>query len=335
MSKIKGVLVGCGFFAEYQMHAWEELGVDIVGVYNRTSSKAKNFEKKFNTKAFENIDKMIQECKPQFVDIVTPQDTHLEVVRQVAKHDVKIICQKPFANSMDEINEMISITKNNSLVIHENFRYQKPFLVAKDIINSGEIGDLFHAHLSFRSGFDVYKEQPYLAKIDRFTLMDIGSHIFDLARYLCGEVSELNCLSQRVNPKIKAEDAFYASLKHNNGVISSVDCSYFTTISPDPFPLTIANIEGDKGTIKIDSSYNLTLTTKQGQSVHCVRPEAPTWGNKDFSLVQDSVINFQKNYLDFLISGKIPPTNAQDNKKTMALVLASYKSAQNKTRIKI
>ncbi len=335
MNKIKGVLIGCGFFAENQMYAWQDLGIDIVGVYDTSFDKAKHFEKKFDTRAYHDIDTMLKECYPLFVDIVTPSNTHLDIIKQIVKYDVNIICQKPFAEDMDEILQMIDMTKDTSLVIHENFRYQKPFVVAKEMIEQGDIGELFYAHLSFRSGFDVYKAQPYLATIDRFTLMDIGSHLFDLARYLCGEVEELNCLTQRVNKKIKAEDTFYASLKHKNGIISNVDCSYYTTIDPDPFPLTIATFEGSKGSIKIDTSYTLTLTTKENQVTQNIRPETPRWGDKDFSLVQDSVISFQRNYIEALTSNTTPATYAIDNKKTMELVFAAYKSAEEQRRIKL
>ena len=42
--------------------------------------------------------------------------------------------------------------------------------------------------MSFRSGFDVFSGQPYLANGERFIIEDLGIHILDIARFLFGDV---------------------------------------------------------------------------------------------------------------------------------------------------
>ena len=63
------------------------------------------------------------------------------------------------------------------------------------------IGRPFWGRVSFRSGFDVYAAQPYLATDERFIIQDLGIHILDVARFLFGDVATLAATTQRVNPR--------------------------------------------------------------------------------------------------------------------------------------
>jgi predicted dehydrogenase len=49
-------------------------------------------------------------------------------------------------------------------MVHENFRWQTPIQAVKKVLESGAIGQPFWGRFSFRSGYDVFSGQPYLAK---------------------------------------------------------------------------------------------------------------------------------------------------------------------------
>ncbi len=68
------------------------------------------------------------------------------------------------------------------------------------MLDSGEIGEPFFGRISFRSGYDVFSGQPYLAEGKRFIIEDLGIHILDIARFLLGDVATLTARTQRVNP---------------------------------------------------------------------------------------------------------------------------------------
>ena len=101
--------------------------------------------------------------------------------------------------------------------------------------------------MSFRSGFDVYAAQPYLATDERFIIQDLGIHILDVARFLFGDVATLAATTQRVNPRIRGEDVATMLLAHESGVTSVVDCSYASRLPRENFPETLLEIEGDRG----------------------------------------------------------------------------------------
>jgi predicted dehydrogenase len=71
--------------------------------------------------------------------------------------------------------------------VHENFRWQTPIQAVHRAIAEGAIGTPFWGRFSFRSAFDVYRAQPYLAEGERFIIEDLGIHILDVARFVLGD----------------------------------------------------------------------------------------------------------------------------------------------------
>ena len=72
--------------------------------------------------------------------------------------------------------------------VHENFRWQAPIRALKTVIDSGEIGTPFRARIQFvfHKPF-VFENQPMLKTLEQLALADVGSHLFDLARFFFGD----------------------------------------------------------------------------------------------------------------------------------------------------
>ena len=87
-------------------------------------------------------------------------------------------------------------------LVHENFRWQSPFRALRAALDAGQIGTPQFLRLSFRHGFDIYANQPYLAQVRDLALTDVGLHLFDLARFLLGDVTSVGCQTQRLNPHV-------------------------------------------------------------------------------------------------------------------------------------
>lgn len=327
----RGVLIGCGFFARNHMQAWNGLaGVEIVAVCDIDVAKAKAMAADFGVSAFyTDAELMLRETKPHFADIATTSASHRQLVELAAFHHVAAICQKPFADTLADAEAMVAACAhaNVPLVVHENFRWQKPFMMMRQMIDSGQIGRPHFARFSFRHGYDNYKNQPYLAEIERFTIMDVGLHLFDLARHFMGDVEALSSTTQRLNPKVRGEDAFTALLKHQNGSTSICDCSFQSHRSPEPFPQTLAEIEGPLGSLILGADYSLAFHSAAGLVQINTAPEIPAWGAAPWHGIQDSVISFESHVLDVLSGRAEPQPSGADNLKTLALALAAYESA--------
>jgi D-apiose dehydrogenase len=332
MVKFKGALIGCGFFAINQMHGWNDLAnVEIVAICDRDLERLRVSGDQFGVeRRYESADQMFADGGFDFVDIATTVNSHRALVELAAKHKVPAICQKPFAPTLDDAKAMVAAAEMAGipLMIHENFRWQTPILAVKAALGSGAIGTPFWGRVSFRSGFDVFSGQPYLAKGKRFIIEDLGIHSLDIARYLFGDATLMTARTRRINPTIAGEDVATMLLDHENGVTSVVDVSYASKLPEDPFPETFVEIDGDRGTLRLGKDYRLVVHGPDGTTEKTVAPNLLPWATRPWHNIQESVALIQKHWVERLAAGTEPDTSGRDNLKTFALVEAAYLSAE-------
>lgn len=328
----RGLLIGCGFFAENHMHGWCDVdGADIVAVCDRDEKRAWDFAKRFNVPlVYTDAETALRATHPDFTDVATTVESHRELVEAALNSGSATICQKPFAETLEDAYAMVSRAKETSkpLFVHENFRWQQSMLALRDKLEEGVVGRTCFARVSFRSGYDVYAGQPYLAEAQRFTLMDVGLHLFDVSRFLLGDAENIHCRTQSLRDGIAGEDAFFATLQQLNGAIVAVDCSYFTIDVPDPFPQVLVRIEGSEGTLEVVEGYRLRLIRDGKVEEWNVEPDVPSWGSKPWHGVQDSVAAFERHVVRVLNGQEEPAPSGAHNLSTLAMALAAYRSAE-------
>lgn len=328
----RGVLIGCGFFARNHMHGWQAAeGAEIVAVCDLDPERAAAFGRDFKVeRIYVDAEAMLAAERPDFVDIATTVESHRPLVELAARYGALTVCQKPFAETYADGLAMVEAAEHAGvpLIVHENFRWQRPFRMLKEHLEAGAIGRPTFGRISFRHGFDVYANQPYLAEVRDLALMDVGLHLFDVARFLMGDITSVHCRTRRLNPKVKGEDAFLASLSHAGGMISSVDCSFFSQITPDPFPQTLTWLEGTEGTLAIDFDYQVRLHRDGRCEEFDGEAYVPDWGAKPWHVVQDSVEAFEAHVVDVLAGKSSPQPSGAHNLGTLAVTLAAYRSAE-------
>ena len=292
--RIKVGIVGCGFFATNHLHGWRDLqaeGADLVSVCDIDQTKADAAAKAFGTRPFSDLETMIAAAKPDVIDIVTQMGAHRALALIAAKHGLAAIVQKPLAPDWETSVEIVETARRAGtfLAIHENFRFQTPMLRVKAVLDAGEIGKPSWARLAFRTGFDVYKTQPYFLTEKRLAILDVGIHVLDLARVFLGEVAHVSCETQRRNPRVQAEDTATMMLKHISGAISLVECTYEARREPDVFPETMVEIEGEKGSIIVSAGLEMKVTVNGKSRVENVSAPLLPWTSKPWHVAQESV----------------------------------------------
>ncbi|MDQ0320756.1 putative dehydrogenase [Pararhizobium capsulatum DSM 1112] len=339
MTDLKGALIGCGFFAVNQMHGWKDVkGADIVAICDRDPERLKIVGDQFGIeRRYSDAAKMFADGGFDFVDIATTVNSHRALVEMAASHTVPVICQKPFAPTLADAKAMVAACSAAGvpLMIHENFRWQTPIQAVRKALDSGAIGTPFWARFSFRSAYDVFSGQPYLAEGKRFIIEDLGIHTLDIARFILGDVTSLSARTKRVNPKINGEDVATILLDHENGATSVVDVSYATLQSVEPFPETLIELDGTEGSIRLTQGYELQVTNAEGTTNTDVAPTLLSWASRPWHNIQESVYAIQQHWADSLESGKETSTSGADNLKTFALVEAAYESAATKATVDI
>ena len=325
-------LIGCGFFAQNHLHAWNDLaaeGVDLVAVCDIDESKARAAGEKFGARWYTSDEAMFAAEQLGLVDIATQMRTHLPLVEMAIRHRVPTVVQKPFGENIAQVRRMVQAARRAGvfLAVHENFRFQRPMLKIAEIIRSGAIGTPTWARVSFRTGYDVYSGQPYLRQEERFVLIDLGVHVLDLARVFLGEVEHIASELQWRSPAVRGEDTATMLLRHTNGAVSVVECTYASRRLPDSFPETLVEIEGDKGAIVSRIGSKIEITSNGAMHVFDADPPVLPWAERPWHVAQESVLATCRHMLKAVQAGRPAATSAEDNLRTFALVEAAYDAA--------
>lgn len=331
---LRFALIGCGFWGRHQLAAWKEVGeVECVAVCDRDGSKAEAVAAEFGiAQVHDDAHCLFEEERLDFVDIVTDVTTHAPLALLAAERGVSVICQKPLATTLNEAEAMADACRRAGvlLLVHENWRWQRPIRHLKTILESGEIGGPFRARIDMLSGFPVFENQPALKELEQFILTDLGTHILDVARFLFGEADRLYCQTHRTLADIRGENVATVVLSCGGGR-TTVTCNMAfagNALERECFPQTLFFVEGTRGSVEIAPDYDLRVTTAAGiRRVH-LPPETYSWVNPAYAVVQSSIVNCHRNLARGLRDPDHPAeTTAGDNLKTLRLVFKAYESA--------
>ena len=320
-------VIGCGYWAQRHLRAWRELhgsGAELVAVCDTDSVKLREAANRFAVpRQYENAGEMFSSGKIDVVDIATRMGTHRPLVEGAIAQGIAVVVQKPMAPTWNDCLAMADAARraNIFLAVHENFRFQPAMLKAAALLAVGCIGDPSWARISFRTGVDVYRNQPYFLDERRLVILDLGIHMLDLARVFLGEVHHLSCETQRRNPRVRAEDTATMVLRHLSGAVSVVECTYESRQPHEGTPEVLIQIEGNRGSITCRPGGRELLVTRDGSTAR------QTFAAPDDDILQASVQATCRHVLESFRFGRRADTDVEDNLKTYALVEAAYESA--------
>jgi predicted dehydrogenase len=336
---MKGALIGCGFFAQNHLNAWRDMradGVELVAVCDIDPAKAKAAAETFGVAhSYTDPKALFAAERLDFVDIATRMDTHKDLVLLAVAHGIRTIVQKPFAPDWADCVAMVEAARDAGvpLAVHENFRFQTPMRIVRETLASGVVGMPTWGRLAFRTGYDVYRTQPYFHEERRLAILDVGIHVLDLARVFLGEVEHISCETQRRNAKNIGEDTATMMLRHVSGAVSLVECTYEARQIPDPFPQTLLTIEAERGSIKVHEDFRMAVTADGAVSERHIGSPLLSWTTQPWHTAQESVLRTQQAIIGAWREGREAETSGADNLKTYALVDAAYMAAQGRRAV--
>ena len=122
--RLKTGLIGCGRFAEPGHAIYYKLNnrSDFTAVCDKREDAAKALARKYGVpKVFTDADEMLDTAGLEAVSICTPTFTHAELVEAAASRGIHVLCEKPFATSVEEGERMVQACEKASVVLHVGF----------------------------------------------------------------------------------------------------------------------------------------------------------------------------------------------------------------------
>lgn len=183
----KVAIIGTGNIAEtvhapyYQTRSDD---LDLAAVFDIDLARAQAFAKKHTfQRAYNNLEELFREVKPDIVSVCTPNAAHYGTVLTALEHGADVICEKPPAMSYAEASEMAQVAKERGKILAYDFQYrfsdEGQFLLQKKAV----LGDLYLADAiaERRSGVPGWGNFISKERQGGGPLIDIGVHVLDLA----------------------------------------------------------------------------------------------------------------------------------------------------------
>jgi predicted dehydrogenase len=331
---LRGVAIGAGYFSRFQYEAWRRIPeVEIVGIVNRDVGKAREAAARYGIRAahaWTELGDVLERERPDFVDIITPPETHLEVVRLAAVRPCAIICQKPLAPTWDESLAVVGAARQPGVrfMVHENFRWQPWYREIRRLLEAGAIGELFSISIRMRMGdgwqTDAYlARQPFFRTYPRLLVYETGIHFLDTFRYLGGEINTVYARLQKRNPAIQGEDAAQIVCGFTSGATALLDASRYNEADTADARYTfgLVRVDGSRGHLDLDLEGNLTLKLL-GQP-----PQRVDYPHTREGFAGDCVYALQRHFVDRVLDGQPFESTGEDYLRSTALMEACYRSA--------
>jgi predicted dehydrogenase len=209
MKKLNVGLIGAGFmgkahslaYVAMPMFFWPAPAIPvrktIVDVNDSIAAEAAQrfgFEK--STSDWRSV---VEDPEIDIIDIATPNHLHAEIAIAAAAAGKHIISEKPLARNGDEAKTMYDAVKNAGIVhmVAFNYRRTPAVALAKKYIDEGAIGDILNFRGTYLQDWSADPDGPLSWRFQKSiagsgSLGDIGTHVVDMARFLCGEITQVN-----------------------------------------------------------------------------------------------------------------------------------------------
>lgn len=268
------------------------------------------------------------------VVIVTPTDTHKEIAIAAANAKKHILCEKPLAMTEDECTDIIEAAELNNVKLQVGFmrRFDESFQEAKEIIKSGQIGEVVLVK-SLTHGPSEPKAWMFDISKSNGPIGEVNSHDFDTLRWLTeSEVTSIHAVGGNFrSPEVKEEypdyyDTVAMTLTFDDGKLGMVDGAQYVQYGYD----ARTEILGTKGSILVgdQSKHKVVVAQPDGK---IVRPAMHTWRY----LFKDAYLNEDQAFADCILNDTTPLVTGHDGLMAVRLVNAALESYLEKKTVTI
>ena len=291
----------------------------------RDQARAEELARKHGARrACATVDAVLGDPDVDAVYIVTPVHTHLPLTLAAASAGKHVLCEKPMAMDAAECSRMIDACRAQGVKLMPAFmsRFHTPFLRLKESIEAGVLGTVVACRCRWGGYYppqpDAWRQNP--AQGGGGPLMDVGSHAFDLLRFLVGEIAEVATLSGTLVFGYAVEDTCTVLIRFASGAQGVVESHWSV-----PRALSSTEVLGSEGVAlmpHVTAAEPIRLRTLAGEAT--VPPDGPDRYTAMFEHFADACLGRIK----LRLSG-------EDGLRNMATVDAAYRSARERTFVSI
>lgn len=335
-------IVGCGMVADFHARAIAAMkGGHLACVYSRSKENADRVAEAYGCAAYTDYKQFIAHPGLDIVSIATPSGAHLEPAVKAARAGKHIVCEKPLEITLERIDKMIQVCKQNKVMLVGIFqrRFNEATGVFKKAVEAGRLGKITMADAYIK----WYRTQEYYdSGYWRGTwnldgggaLMNQSIHTIDILYHLAGDVEQVCAYANTATHKrIEAEDNAVAILKFKSGAMGVIQGST-SCFSRTGHPIEV-HMCGSEGSIFMQDECFTVWDFNKGRSndKKIMQKLGARGGGAGVGAADPTAmshVQHQKNFEDMvraLKSGKPPMVDGPEGRKSVEIILAIYQSA--------
>lgn len=194
MEKLKVAIIGCGMIANVaHIPAYRNLKdkVELVAVCSHSENSARQTALRFAIPNwYTDAEEMLKIEKPDLVSVCTPNGTHKQMAMLAMSYGCHVACEKPIAFNYADAKEMFDYAKAHERMLFacQVVRYNPEYMLAKELMEDGTLGDIYFSEFSLvrRRGVPKWGEFHRKEASGGGVFCDLGVHLVDAALWVMG-----------------------------------------------------------------------------------------------------------------------------------------------------
>lgn len=319
-------IIGCGLIGNKRAKALGD--ARLVACADVYKQRADNLARTIGgVESFGEWQRVIERKDVDMVIVATPHNMLSSITFAALQHGKHVLVEKPAARTVNELDNLIELSgRCNKLVrVGFNHRYHRAVQKAREIYDTGTIGDLMYIRARYghggRIGYDrEWRAQPEVSGGGE--LIDQGMHLIDLSRWFLGDFVEIDGFANTYYWNMPVEDNAFLLLKTKNKQVAflSASCTEWKNL----FSFEIFGIKGKLEINGLGGSYGTECLTFYRMLPEMGPPETTRW---EFPMADNS---WDKELIEFIEDIKLtrqPSANLNDAKAALKIVEQIYKNS--------
>lgn len=278
MDRIGIGLVGYGMMGKVHALAYKEIPllypgtlppIELAAICTTREETARLAARDAGFEAWcSNVEELVHHPDVEVVDVCVPNFAHLAIILSALGAGKHVIVDKPLARTLNEALEIKDATRETKreLGMVFNYRFVPALMRAKQLIDEGFLGRVYHFHAEYLHTGYQNPERPMSWRLRESqsgggALVDLGSHVIDMVRYLLGEfetvlattktyITERRASAQSEKREaVDVDDAAWVQAQLENGAIGTIFVTRYATGAVDDMNV---EIYGERGAIRFN-----------------------------------------------------------------------------------
>ncbi len=206
--------------------------VNLLGIYDIDEAKSQK-ARDMGVYAYGSFEEVLADERVDLITVAVPNDSHLDIVVRALEAGKNVICEKPVALSLADLDKMIAAAEKSGKVfsVHQNRRFDVDYLAIKKIVEEDTIGAPIRIESRIHGSRGIPSDWRGLKAQGGGMILDWGVHLIDQLLQIYKEpIKTVHCTVTNITNK-EVDDGFYLTITFESGAEAFIEVGTYNFIS--------------------------------------------------------------------------------------------------------